>query len=243
MDPTPRSLRLHIGLFGKRNAGKSRLLNVLTNRTVAIVSNHPGTTTDPVEKAMELRPIGPVVFIDTAGLDDTGEVGQLRIRQTRQVMEKTELALLVAHAGSWDATDQKIADELRKKKIPTLIVFTASDIDSPDSDTVKKLEQDFPVCVVSSETGEGLENLRTLIARHAPEESLLPRASWPISCPKTGSSFSWSPSIPQPPKDVSSSRRSRPCGNFSTTTAWRWCSVWTKFRQPLPGSARPPISW
>jgi len=90
-----KSLRLHIGIFGRRNAGKSSILNALVRQDVSIVSHVPGTTTDPVEKVMELKPIGPVVFIDTAGIDDTGELGYSRMKKTTQVIERTELAISV----------------------------------------------------------------------------------------------------------------------------------------------------
>lgn len=95
MQGTPRSNRLHISIFGKRNTGKSSLINALTNQDIALVSNVAGTTTDPVYKAMEILPIGPVVLIDTAGIDDEGNLGQLRVKKTLQVLNKTELAVLV----------------------------------------------------------------------------------------------------------------------------------------------------
>ena len=95
MQETPRANRLHIGLFGKRNSGKSSLINALTNQEVALVSDIAGTTTDPVYKAMEIHGIGPCVFIDTAGLDDEGELGALRILQTMRAMDRTDIALLV----------------------------------------------------------------------------------------------------------------------------------------------------
>src|SRR3989339_1087629 len=96
IEPASKGMRLHIGLFGRRNAGKSSLLNALTRQEVSIVSDVAGTTTDPVEKPMELLPLGPVLFIDTAGIDDTGEVGNLRIDKTRKCLERTDLGILVA---------------------------------------------------------------------------------------------------------------------------------------------------
>src|SRR5512143_3522558 len=99
MQPTPRSLRLHIGLFGRRNVGKSSLLNAITRQQVSIVSDHAGTTTDPVEKPMELLPLGPVLFVDTAGVDDEGALGEARVERTRRVLDRTDLAMLVVDPG------------------------------------------------------------------------------------------------------------------------------------------------
>ena len=104
MNDTPRANRLHIGLFGKRNAGKSSLINALTHQDTALVSDIPGTTTDPVFKAMEIHGLGPCVFIDTAGFDDEGELGELRIRQTQRALEKTDIALMVC-------TDEHLDEE------------------------------------------------------------------------------------------------------------------------------------
>src|SRR5512133_3594301 len=101
MQPTPRTLRLHIGLFGRRNVGKSSLLNALTRQQVSLVSEQAGTTTDPVEKPMELLPLGPVLFVDTAGLDDEGALGGARTDRSRAVLDRVDLAILVAGAGAW----------------------------------------------------------------------------------------------------------------------------------------------
>ena len=103
MQPAPRNLRLHIGLFGRRNVGKSALLNALTRQEVSIVSPQPGTTTDPVEKPMELLPLGPVLFVDTAGLDDEGTLGEVRTGRSRAVLDRVDLAILVAEQGRWGA--------------------------------------------------------------------------------------------------------------------------------------------
>ena len=96
LNNTPRSNRVHIGIFGRRNAGKSSLINALTGQNLAIVSDTPGTTADPVYKSMELHPIGPVVFIDTAGIDDEGDLGRLRVAKTEDVIARTDVAILVA---------------------------------------------------------------------------------------------------------------------------------------------------
>jgi small GTP-binding protein len=101
MMDAPRGMRLHIGIFGRRNVGKSSLLNALTRQQVSIVSDVAGTTTDPVEKPMELLPLGPVLFIDTAGIDDVGVLGELRAKRTTQVFDRTDLGVLVTEAGNW----------------------------------------------------------------------------------------------------------------------------------------------
>ena len=105
MVETPKGLRLHIGLFGKRNAGKSSLINALTNQKISIVSEIAGTTTDPVEKACELAPIGPVVFIDTAGVDDVGALGRARVERTNAVLEWVDIALVVTNAKDFDSRE------------------------------------------------------------------------------------------------------------------------------------------
>src|SRR5208337_5681320 len=102
MHRTPNANRLHIGLFGRRNVGKSALLNAVTRQEVSIVSEIAGTTTDPVEKPMELLPLGPVLFIDTAGIDDRGTLGDKRVEKTRQVFDRTDLGILVVDAGRWE---------------------------------------------------------------------------------------------------------------------------------------------
>ena len=106
MQRAPRGVRLHIGLIGRRNVGKSSLLNALTRQAVSIVSDVAGTTTDPVEKPMELLPVGPVLFIDTAGIDDTGALGGLRVEKTRRVFDRLDVAVLVAESGTWDAFEE-----------------------------------------------------------------------------------------------------------------------------------------
>ncbi len=128
MTTTPKSLRLHIAFFGRRNVGKSSLLNALTRQQVSIVSPVAGTTTDPVEKPMELLPLGPVLFIDTAGIDDAGELGALRVQKTRQVLERADLAVLVAEAGAWGNFEEEILRELTARKTPTVVVFNKMDL-------------------------------------------------------------------------------------------------------------------
>ena len=129
LNNTPSSERTHIGIFGRRNAGKSSLINALTGQNLAIVSDVRGTTTDPVFKAMELLPLGPVVMIDTPGLDDTGELGKLRIQKAYQVLNKTDIAVLVVD-GTTGITpqDNAILTRIQDKKIPLLLVLNKADL-------------------------------------------------------------------------------------------------------------------
>ena len=130
MAETPRSNRLHIGFYGRRNAGKSSLINLVTGQQTALVSQHPGTTTDPVIKSMELLPLGPIAVIDTAGLDDTGDLGELRISRSKEMMDRTDLALLVISATETaDCSAEKIwAEELKARKITVLGVLNQTDM-------------------------------------------------------------------------------------------------------------------
>ena len=122
---TPRASRLHIGLFGNRNAGKSSLINALTGQEISLVSSVAGTTTDPVYKSFELHGVGPVVFIDTAGLDDVGELGALRVEKTRQAVEKTDLAILVLTGAPKE--ELPWFQLFREKKLPVLVVLNQCD--------------------------------------------------------------------------------------------------------------------
>ena len=129
MNSTPASERTHIGIFGRRNAGKSSIINALTEQNLAIVSDVKGTTTDPVMKSMELLPLGPVVMIDTPGLDDEGELGALRMQKAYQVLNKTDLAVLVIDAAlGVSGEDTDILARIRDKGIPYLIVFNKADL-------------------------------------------------------------------------------------------------------------------
>jgi [FeFe] hydrogenase H-cluster maturation GTPase HydF len=171
MTTTPKSLRLHIAFFGRRNVGKSSLLNALTRQQVSIVSPVAGTTTDPVEKPMELLPLGPVLFIDTAGIDDTGELGVLRVEKTRQVLERTDVAVLVAEAGKWGNFEEEILAELAARKTPTVVVFNKTDAAQPDAVPAAKFaEQKIPVVKTSALTGTGILDLREALLAAAPAD-------------------------------------------------------------------------
>lgn len=127
LNSTPSADRIHIGIFGRRNAGKSSIINAITGQNLAIVSDIKGTTTDPVLKAMELLPLGPVVLIDTPGLDDEGELGELRIKKAYQILNKTDIALLVVDSSiGMTIEDEKILSRIQNKNIPYLIVYNLS---------------------------------------------------------------------------------------------------------------------
>jgi [FeFe] hydrogenase H-cluster maturation GTPase HydF len=171
MHNTPKGSRLHIGIFGRRNVGKSSLLNALTRQQVSIVSEIAGTTTDPVEKPMELLPVGPVLFIDTAGIDDLGALGELRVARTRQVFDRTDVGLLVLEAGEWGPFEEGIFEELHERKIPAIVVSNKSDLAAPPEALASRLKDaKVPlVCTVASR-GDGLLDLREALIRSAPEE-------------------------------------------------------------------------
>ena len=144
---SPKTFRLHIGLFGRRNAGKSSILNAVTSQSISIVSDIAGTTTDPVEKPMELFPLGPVQFIDTAGIDDEGVLGQKRIAKTRSVIDRTDLALLVVSCNKWNEFEEKLLDEIRSRKIPVIAVLNKTDLVPPDPGLIDLLQKKGCVAV------------------------------------------------------------------------------------------------
>jgi [FeFe] hydrogenase H-cluster maturation GTPase HydF len=171
MRNTPKGFRLHIGLFGRRNVGKSSLLNALTRQTVSIVSDIAGTTTDPVEKPMELLPIGAVLFIDTAGIDDVGALGEMRVQKTKQVFDRTDVGIIVTVAGDWGDFEEAILTELRERKIPVIVVFNKTDVAKVDSAQEARLKDLQISCVeTSAAQGEGVLELREALVKSAPEE-------------------------------------------------------------------------
>ena len=169
MNGTLKSERPHISLFGRRNSGKSTLINALTGQTVATVSETAGTTTDPVYKAMELHPYGPVVFVDTAGLDDKGDLGRLRIEKTLEVMRKTDLALVILDSCYGLAKEEEeILAQLDTLNIPSIIVLNKIDQNNSckDSFATEGLTNIDKVVKVSGETGAGLEELKAQVAKY-----------------------------------------------------------------------------
>ncbi len=166
LNQTPSASRLHIGIFGRRNSGKSSLINALTNQQTALVSEVAGTTTDPVQKAIELHPIGPCVLIDTAGFDDEGELGQMRIQRTEQMLSKTDLAILVITTEQTDfSMEQDWLNQLKEKQIPVLIAINKIDIKQSIPDWVSR----YPHCFVSALQKQGIDTLKQQIIQSAPK--------------------------------------------------------------------------
>lgn len=152
--------RLHIGFFGKRNAGKSSLVNALTSQELSVVSDYAGTTTDPVRKAMELAPLGPVVIIDTPGLDDEGELGALRVARARQILNLVDIAVVVVDARCrLGDLENEIIERLESKKIPYIIAYNKSDLEG----AIKAPERENGI-LVSAVTGENVNALKDRLA-------------------------------------------------------------------------------
>ena len=173
INDTPRSGRLHIGIYGRRNAGKSSLINAITGHQTAIVSDTAGTTTDPVYKSMEIHGLGPCVLIDTAGFDDVGPMGELRVDKTRQALEKTDIALLVVTGGDFSYEKNWMA-AFKERKTPFIVVLNKSDIHSVEElsalvDQVKEELGQKPLCV-SAFKGDGMDSLREAMLRKMPAD-------------------------------------------------------------------------
>ena len=193
LNDTPRAGRLHIGIYGRRNAGKSSLINALTGQDIALVSDAPGTTTDPIYKSMELHPVGPVVFIDTAGFDDEGALGRLRVERTEGVVDKTDVGIIVidnedlekaAPAAAVLAEEKLWAEKLAEKNVPLIFVLNKCDeTQVPGEDNspatadaaaaaIAELAGKWPVIKVSALHKTGIEELRKAIEQSVPEDFL-----------------------------------------------------------------------
>ena len=176
MTGTPRANRLHIGIFGKRNAGKSSLLNTLVNQDISIVSDTAGTTTDPVEKAMEFLPLGPIVFIDTAGIDDTGTLGRQRINKTKKIFDRTDIAIIICDYKGWDNYEIELFKEFESRKIPVLSVVNKQDIQQINSKELDKIKAytKQPVLTSISSGREIVYKLKEQIVNVCPEDFITP---------------------------------------------------------------------
>lgn len=170
LNATPASNRLHIVFLGRTNTGKSSLLNALTNQDLAVVSAISGTTTDPVKKSMELLPLGPVVLIDTPGLDDTGELGSKRIEKTKEALRQADMAIVVADAQTGLTEAEKaVIEELKKKSLPYLVAYNKADLLTEEQK--QKYSQEH---LVSSLTKEGVNALKEALGKLKPQKNSIP---------------------------------------------------------------------
>jgi [FeFe] hydrogenase H-cluster maturation GTPase HydF len=169
LNDTPHAGRVHIAFFGRRNAGKSSLVNAVTGQDLVIVSEVKGTTTDPVSKSMELLPVGPVLIIDTPGIDDTGELGELRVRRAKQILNKTDVAVLVVDAALGESeADRELLALFREKRVPRVIAWNKSDL--PDARPAVSAPDGTEAVAVSAKTGSGVAALKERIAALAVTE-------------------------------------------------------------------------
>ncbi len=173
LNSTPSSERIHIGFFGLRNAGKSSVVNSVTGQEISIVSDVKGTTTDPVTKAMELLPLGPVQIIDTPGIDDVGFLGELRVRKTKQILNRTDIAILVTDITSdFTETEKELIEIFKEKKLPYVVVLNKTDL-LPETEISTRASQiiassgidDGSAITVSAVTGTGIHELKEMMAR------------------------------------------------------------------------------
>ena len=170
LNDTPSSERVHIAFFGKRNAGKSSLVNAVTGQELSVVSDVKGTTTDPVLKAMELLPAGPVVIIDTPGYDDEGALGEMRVRKTEQILEKTDLAVLVIDGTDGiSPEDKSLKDIFVKKDIPFIMAFTKSDL-TESTDKPNETADEYAAVTVSIHDKDSITKLKNIIAEKVSEQ-------------------------------------------------------------------------
>lgn len=174
MQETPKGNRPHIGVFGRRNAGKSSLINSLTNQELALVSDIPGTTTDPVYKAMELQPLGPVIMIDTAGIDDSGELGELRVKKTLEVIRKIDLAVLVIDPEhGMEAYEKDLLKRFSEADTPVVPVINKVDLNSDQHNIFSKIKKESKMnpVMVSTIADSGIDELREEIVNRMPADT------------------------------------------------------------------------
>lgn len=168
---TPKGMRIHIGIFGKRNVGKSSLLNALTKQDISIVSETAGTTTDPVEKSMELLPLGPVLFVDTAGIDDEGALGLQRVEKTKKVIDRIDLAIVACDSKGFDKFETLLIEEFKTRKTAFIIVVNKTDEGEISQNALKDLKKyDVQIIYTSALQAKGIDDLKEAIIKNVPEE-------------------------------------------------------------------------
>lgn len=178
LNDTPSANRIHIGFFGCRNAGKSSVVNAITGQELAVVSDVLGTTTDPVQKAMELLPLGPVMIIDTPGFDDVGELGEKRIQKTKQILNRTDIAVLVVDAKKgFTATDKQLLALIQEKELPYLIIYNKSDL-------LEKIPKEEEHSIYISALGKiGIQECKEKLAHQIPTEDMTLQIVGDLLCP------------------------------------------------------------
>ena len=168
-----KDLKPHIGIFGRRNNGKSSIINILTGQDVAIVSDFAGTTTDPVKKSVEIPKIGPSIIIDTAGIDDTGELGEKRIKKSFEIIKTVDIAIIVISENNFGDFELNLINELKKYNIPYIIVHNKADISPIVEDTIKNIRKYSAADIIDFSTVSkiGLNSLIESLKKHIPEKS------------------------------------------------------------------------
>lgn len=176
MQTTPKANRLHIGIFGKRNAGKSTLLNTLTQQNISIVSPTAGTTTDIVEKSMEFLPLGPVVFIDTAGIDDMGEIGQQRIEKTKKTFDRTDIAIIMSDYNGWDNYEINLFNEFKTRNIPILAIINKQDIGKISTKNLETIEKyvKTPILTTLNSDEQIIDTIKKELIKICPDDFINP---------------------------------------------------------------------
>ena len=179
MKKTPKSLRLQLGIFGRTNVGKSSFLNMVLGQDIAITSPVPGTTTDVVEKTMELLPLGPVVFLDTGGIDDTSVLSSERIKKTKKIFDRSDIVILVTEPGEWSKFEDNICDEAQKRDTPFIVVVNKTDIKYPSEDfieIIKKKTSRFFFCssINKEKRDEYVNNLKKYLVEVCPDDFVNP---------------------------------------------------------------------
>jgi [FeFe] hydrogenase H-cluster maturation GTPase HydF len=191
MEKTPKSMRLQIGIFGRINVGKSSFLNMVAGQDVAITSPVPGTTTDVVEKVMELLPVGPVVFLDTGGLDDDSSLGSRRVERTRKIFDRSDVSILILDADRWTEFEEEVAREAQARKSPLILVVNKSDLTPPSAVFLEKIKQKTSRILVCSSTDrarrdEYVNLLKQFLLEVCPEDFLMAPAILGDLMPKGG---------------------------------------------------------
>ena len=175
MQKTPRGMRTQIGIFGRRNAGKSTFLNALTSQQVSVVSDTPGTTTDPVEKAMEMLPLGPVLFIDTAGIDDSGALGEKRIEKTKKIFDRADVAVIVADSAVWGEFENSLIEEFIKRETPLIAVLNKCDITPPKAEIIELLNnKKIPHVTISALKRDWIGAFKKTLMDSLPDSFFMP---------------------------------------------------------------------